>query len=242
MVNREEHPEMNARQLRNLAVNTVVRNVLVFAISSSIMFLAAGRLDWPEAIIFWITYFLISLASSLYLLKIDSGLMKERQDAISQKNVKPWDRWILVINMFLTTGLFALIGLDAGRFGWTQVPILIRIAGGILNLLSFGLTLWASHTNTYMSSLMRIQSERGQHVISSGPYAFIRHPMYAGMCLLDLGMPLLLNSWFGLTVSGLMIATIFIRTSLEDKTLQAELQSYTDYATRVKYRLVPGIW
>jgi protein-S-isoprenylcysteine O-methyltransferase Ste14 len=66
--------------------------------------------------------------------------------------------------------------------------------------------------------------------------------MYAGMCLLDLGMPLLLNSWFGLTVSGLMIATIFIRTSLEDKTLQAELQSYTDYATRVKYRLVPGIW
>ena len=242
MADQKRQNEISVRQLRNLIANTVIRNTLVFTISSGIMFLAAGRLDWPVVIIFWIVYYLINMASSLYLIKIDSSLMKERQDAISQKNVKPWDHWILAINMLLTTGLFALIGLDAGRFGWSQVPILVRIAGGILILASFVLTLWSYRANTFMSSLVRIQSERGHCVVKIGPYAIIRHPMYAGVCLLDVGMPMLLNSLYGLLVSLLIIAVVILRITLEEKTLRAELSGYNDYTIQVRFRLIPGIW
>jgi protein-S-isoprenylcysteine O-methyltransferase Ste14 len=156
--------------------------------------------------------------------------------------VQTWDRWILAANMLLTTGLFIMIGLDAGRFGWSRIPGLIRITGGVLILLSFALTLWASRTNTFMSSQVRIQSERGHQVISSGPYAVIRHPMYAGMCMLDLGMPLLLNSWYGLAVSFFMIMLVILRVALEEKTLNLELPGYSDYCSHVRFRLIPGIW
>lgn len=109
-------------------------------------------------------------------------------------------------------------------------------------LLSFSLTLWASRTNTFMSSQVRIQTERGHQVISSGPYAIIRQPIYATMCLLDVGMPLLLNSWFGLLASALMVAVVILRVTLEEKTFKMKLSGYSNYTKQVKFRLVPGIW
>ena len=242
MADQKRHPEPKAGQASRLITNLILRDVLVFAFSSAIMFLAAGRLDWPDAIVFWLIYFLISLASGLYLIKIDSSLMQERRDAIRKKNVKTWDRWILAANMLLTTGLFALIGLDAGRFGWSRVPLPVRILGGALMLLSFALTLWASRTNTFMSAQVRIQTERGHQVVSSGPYAIVRHPMYAAMCMLYIGMPPLLNSWYGLLVGLLMIAVVVLRVTLEEKTLRDELPGYIEYMGKVKYRLIPGVW
>ncbi|HUV15212.1 MAG TPA: isoprenylcysteine carboxylmethyltransferase family protein [Pelolinea sp.] len=238
----ETHNKVKSGTLRNLYINTIIRNVIVYVFSSSIMFLAAGRLNWLDAIIFWIIYYLIGQIVGLYLIRMNSELMKERQDAIFKENVKSWDRWILTVNMILTTALFALIGIDAGRFGWSHVPLALRAAGGVMMLLSFGLTLWASHENTFMSSQVRIQTERGHRVVSSGPYAIIRHPMYAGSCLLNIGMPLLLNSYYGLLVNMLMIAIVVIRTWLEDDTLEKELDGYGEYAGRIRYRLFPGIW
>ncbi len=225
-----------------LMVDLILHDVFVFAFSAAVMFLSAGRLDWREAVFFWIAYFFISVASGLYLIKIDSSLMRERLDAVRQKNVKTWDRWILAVNMVLTLALFVLIGLDAGRYHWSLVPLPVRIIGGSFMLLSFALTLWASRTNTFMSSLVRIQSERSHQVISSGPYAIVRHPMYAAMGMLDIGMPLLLNSWFGLMVSFLMIAVVFLRIILEERTLFSELPGYSEYCGRVRFRLIPGIW
>ena len=159
--------------------------------------LPAG-LNWIDAILFWIGYFLISLVSGLYLIKIDSNLMKERQNAISRKNVQPWDRLDPGRQYAAHHRFVHHDRIGCGTIWMVAIPVIIRITGGVLMLLSFALTLWASRTNTFMSSQVRIQAERGHQVISSGPYAVIRHPMYAGMCMLDVGMPLLLNSWYGL--------------------------------------------
>jgi len=242
MAKQERHPETKTGAASRLIINLILHDILVFAFSAASMFLAAGRWDWPDAVIFWLAYFFISLASGLYLIKIDSSLMRERQEAIRQKNVKAWDRWILAANMFLTTALFALIGLDAGRFGWSQVTLPLRVFGGVLMLLSFVLTLWASRTNTFMSAQVRIQTERGHQVVSGGPYAIVRHPMYAAMCMLYIGMPPLLKSWYGLIITLLMIAVVVVRVTLEDKTLREELHGYAEYMVKVKYRLIPGVW
>jgi len=107
---------------------------------------------------------------------------------------------------------------------------------------AFSLPVLASRANAFLASTVRIQEERGHAVVSTGPYAFIRHPMYAGMILYDVCVPLLLGSWVGLAVSAVMILMVLVRTTLEDRTLQAELPGYREYAKGVRFRLLPGVW
>lgn len=212
----------------------------IFAVMGGVLFLSAGRLDWREAWVFLGIYFALSLGASLAMLRYDPGLSQERTRP--GKNVKWWDQVLVGVNLLLTLSLFAVIGLDAGRFGWSKVPSWARILALLGFVPAFGLPVWASLVNTYMSSRVRIQEERGHQVVSSGPYAFVRHPMYAGMILYDICLPILLGSWWGLVVGGLMIVLVVIRTSLEDRTLQKELAGYAEFAARVPYRLAPGVW
>jgi protein-S-isoprenylcysteine O-methyltransferase Ste14 len=238
----EERSTPSTSNRVRLYFNTFIRNIITFSISAGIMLLAAGRINWMDAIWFWFVYFLISLTAGLILVCVNYSLMKERQDAVFKQDVKSWDRWILAVNMILTTGLYILVGLDAGRYGWSHVPLFLRIVGGALILVSFAITLWATHENKFLSSQVRIQEERGHNVVSTGPYAVIRHPMYAGYCLLYIGLPLALNSWWGLTVSLALMVVIIIRTRLEDITLHNELPGYSDYSNRIRFRLIPGVW
>lgn len=231
----------NSMKPHNIYLDTFIRNSIVFAISSGIMYWAAGRIIWLEANLFWTAYYLISLGVGLYLVWFSSDLMKERQDAVFKKDVKSWDRWILAVNMILTTAMYALIGLDAGRFGWSKISLFLRAFGGFLMLISFIISTWAAIENRFMSSQVRIQSERGHQVAKTGPYAIIRHPMYAGYCLLYIGMPLVLNSWCGIIPGLLLIFVMIIRTRLEDHTLKDELPRYADYAKQVRYRLIPSL-
>ena len=228
--------------LLRLGLAHVIQALVVFSLLGGALFLSAGRLDWPEAWIILAVYFAIALAAGLWMLRYDPKLLKERDQAVLKTNVKTWDRVMIAANLLLTFGLFAVIGLDGGRFGWSTVPLAARILGGTVMLFSFGITLWAASVNTYLSAMVRIQSERGHQAVTAGPYRYVRHPMYLGMCLLDIGLPLLFGSWWGLTASGVMIAALMIRTVLEDKTLQRELPGYADYARQVRYRLWPGVW
>jgi protein-S-isoprenylcysteine O-methyltransferase Ste14 len=207
-----------------------------------ILFVSAGRMDWWEAWVILAIYFLIVLVAALWMMRTDPELLKERDQAITKKNVKPWDRVMITLNWLLTIALFVVIGLDAGRFQASVVPPGVRLLGLLIVFSSFGLTLWASRVNTYMSAAVRIQAERGHQAVTVGPYRRVRHPMYVAMCLLDAGLPLVLGSWWGLVVSGLMIVAVIIRTALEDKTLQRELPGYAEYVQRVRYRLLPGVW
>jgi protein-S-isoprenylcysteine O-methyltransferase Ste14 len=112
----------------------------------------------------------------------------------------------------------------------------------LLFIAGYALVLWAMYTNKFFSQIVRIQTERGHSAVMDGPYRFIRHPGYLGMTLSLLGAVLILDSLWGLVCFGLYLALIFTRTSLEDRTLQAELPGYKEYAARTRYRLLPGIW
>ena len=211
-----------------------------YIVMGLMLMLSAGRVDWVDAWVFLIAYFLVAAAGQAWLIRIDPSLVEERSRWGS--NTKAWDRWIVSANALLTLALLVVIGLDAGRFGWSHVAGPVRLAALLGFVPAFGLPLLASRANTFLASTVRIQTERGHAVVSAGPYAWIRHPMYAGMILFDVSLPLLLGSWCGLGVSAVMVALVILRTALEDRTLQSDLPGYVNYARRVRFRLLPGLW
>ncbi len=221
-------------------VARLAQTAAILTILGVVLFLGAGRLDWWEAWIFPAAYFAIAAAAALWILYHDPGLSAERSRI--GKNVKPWDKVLVSLNLLLTLAQWAVIGLDAGRFGWSSIPMGVRLLAGFVLLSSFGLTGWASQVNTFLSGQVRIQAERGHHAITTGPYRYIRHPMYVAMILSDLSLPLLFGSWWALAISAGMISLVFVRTALEDRTLQAELPGYAEYARQTRYRLLPGVW
>jgi protein-S-isoprenylcysteine O-methyltransferase Ste14 len=144
--------------------------------------------------------------------------------------------------MTLWFGWLVLMGLDAGRFHWSRVPLFVQVAGvGLIGLGSYlvGLTFKA---NSFAAPVVKIQKERGHQVVTTGPYAYVRHPMYAGALFFIVGAPLLLGSWWGLAGAALLVLAMAIRAVLEERALKAELKGYAEYAERVRYRLVPYLW
>lgn len=213
----------------------------MFLVMGGILFACAGRLDWWEAWAFLTVYFLIASVTALWMARTNPELVQERDRPAG--NAKRWDNLLVGLNLLLSLALFAVIGLDAGRPGGApQVPWAVRAASLLGFVPAFGLPLWASRVNAYLSSRVRIQSERGHQVVAVGPYRYVRHPMYAGGIFYDVSVPLLLGSWWGLAVGGAMIALAIVRTALEDRTLQEELAGYAEYSRQVRYRLLPGVW
>jgi len=214
----------------------VVGSYLVFAI---ILFSLAGRLDWWGAWGFIGISLLGVAVNGAWMLRHDPGLINERGRVA--ENVKGWDKIIVTIYSVRLFGMVAAAGLDA-RFGWSSVPLALKLAGAAAYVFFLGLSFWVMAENTFLSGVVRIQEERGHHTISTGPYRYVRHPLYAGMLCMFWGMPLMLGSWWALLLGLLTGALFVIRTTLEDKTLQAELPGYTEYAQKVRYRLIPGVW
>lgn len=218
------------------AVRVIFGTLLFFAI----LFIPAGRLNWKEGWLFVAAFWGFLLFIFTWGLIKDPALLKERSRM--GKNVKSWDKIIIRIYSFLVIVLFCIAGLDSGRFYWSSVPVFMQIVGWI-GLIVAGTLVWRTMvTNTYLSSMVRIQNDRGHKVITTGPYQFVRHPMYVGVIVCIMCIPWILNSWWAF-IPGMMITLLFlIRTSLEDKTLHQELDGYKEYAQKVKYRLFPGIW
>ncbi len=204
------------------------------------MFLAAGRLDWSLG---WMYLAMITAgqaATTLLLLPTNPTLLGER--AWMQKGSKPWD---IVIVSLGDAGWFLLgivAGLDA-RFGWSpRLPVELPVIGWVGIGLGFGIFLWAMASNRFFSSYLRIQTERGHTVETGGPYRFVRHPGYVGGLLLYGASPLALASLWTALPTMLLVGLFLYRTAREDQTLKAELEGYRDYAQRVRYRLLPGVW
>ncbi len=157
-------------------------------------------------------------------------------------NVKGWDKILLAL---YTTALVALLvvgALDAGRFRWTEMSVALQVVG-VIGIIPCGIWLfWVTKTNAYLSRFARIQDDRSQQVVTTGPYRYVRHPMYAAIIPFILCIALILGSGWALVPGAIIAALFIIRTALEDRMLQAELPGYTEYAQRVRYRLVPGVW
>jgi protein-S-isoprenylcysteine O-methyltransferase Ste14 len=204
------------------------------------LFWSAGRIDWWPAwaaVAVWLAWF---TAMEVATLRFNPDLMAERLKP--PKAAKVWDRSILSILRLTQLVRYILAGLDQ-RYDWTVgFPLAAQIAALVVCVLSCALFTWAMASNTFFSQIVRIQSDRGHTVATGGPYRFVRHPGYAGMILFELALSTLLASWWALAASGVCVILLILRTAFEDRTLQAELTGYADYARQVRYRLVSGIW
>jgi len=220
-------------------VSRFAQIVVLLVIQAAILFLAAGRLDWTWAWVFLGIYLASVSINSAFMIHTHPETIAERGQP---KEMKDWDK---VVGGLWSLAQFLVLPLVAGldmRFGWTQNYTLSHVAGAVVFAVGLGLFGWAMITNAYFSTVVRIQSDRGQTVCRSGPYRFVRHPGYTGTILQSLGVPILLGSMWAL-IPGITAAVLMIiRTSFEDRVLQAELPGYRDFVRQVRYRLVPGIW
>jgi protein-S-isoprenylcysteine O-methyltransferase Ste14 len=218
----------------------VVAVFIVILVMDILLFIPAGRLDWPAAWLLSLLYGVFLLVYAVWGTLKAPDLLKERSQVAD--NVKIWDKVIMVVYTVLLLATLVLAGLDAGRFQWSHTPVAVQVLGLMGVVLAGGLVFWTILTNAYLGRMVRIQQDRGHQVVTGGPYHYVRHPMYVGIILLFPCMALFLGSWWALVPAGLIGVLMVIRTALEDHTLQAELPGYAEYAQRVPYRLLPGLW
>jgi protein-S-isoprenylcysteine O-methyltransferase Ste14 len=233
-------PDLNPESavIRKLVNRTVFYLVLL----ALLLFGSAGTLAWPAAWVYLAMTAAVSIGGGFWLARHDPALLAERLKPVIQPEQKPWDKIFMAVMVALWFGWLVLMGLDAGRFHWSHLPLAVQIAGvGLIGLGSY-LVYLTFKTNSYAAPVVKIQKERGHRVVTTGPYAYVRHPMYAGALGLVLGAPLLLGSWWGVAGAVVLILVIAMRAVLEERALQAELDGYADYAARVRYRLVPHLW
>ena len=224
-----------------MARRLIVSTVGLIAVMAVFLLGPAGTLDWPAAWGFLAETGVLSLALGLWLARHDPALLAERLGSPFQRTQKSWDRIFIAVLMVLYLGWLVLMGLDA-RWGISRVPLWLQALGALNVALSTYVTFLTFRENSYAAPVVKIQRERGHRVVSTGPYAHVRHPMYAGGLLMFVGMPLQLGSWLGLAAVALLLPLLAFRVVMEERTLAAELAGYRDYAERVRWRLLPGIW
>jgi protein-S-isoprenylcysteine O-methyltransferase Ste14 len=199
----------------------------------------AGTLAYPGA---WGFIGLLAAGGAgmiFWLSKHNPSLLRERMAPV-QRAQKPWDRVFLVLLMLSFFAWMAFMGWDAARSGFAAVPPWLQGTGGLLMVIEMLGVLWTFRENAFAAPVVKVQE--GQRVITTGPYAIVRHPMYASGLLFFIGVPLLLGSWAGLAFSALFILAIAWRAVREERVLRAELSGYEDYAARVRYRFIPFVW
>jgi protein-S-isoprenylcysteine O-methyltransferase Ste14 len=207
-----------------------------------LLFGSAGTLDWPAGWIFMAEFVICAAAITAWLASHDQGLLKERMGGLYQKGQSTADRIFMSFIAVVWYAWLALMGVDAKRWHASHMPEALMIAGAVLIPLGFVIVWRVFRENSFAAPVIKIQDDRGQHVIDTGPYARVRHPMYTGAIVYMLGMPLLLGSWLGLMVLPLIIAAIIVRIFIEEAVLRKGIAGYDAYMSRVRYRLVPGVW
>ncbi|HEX8991542.1 MAG TPA: isoprenylcysteine carboxylmethyltransferase family protein [Anaerolineales bacterium] len=204
-----------------------------------ILFGLAGRWDYWQGWVYIVLNTLIAVIMAT-LLTPDRDLVEERLNP--KQGVKSWDRVYFALSTPLYFVGVGVAGLDA-RFHWTSaVPAVVYWVAVLVYLIGNAIMQWARYTNRFFSSMVRIQTDRGQTVCKSGPYRYVRHPGYVGGILFECVTGIVLGSWWACIPQVLAAALLVWRTSLEDKTLQAELPGYADFARATRYRLLPGLW
>ena len=216
----------------------IFKSIFFFALIIAITFIGAGRINYWQG---WIYNGLniIFLLLSYFLLPRE--LIEERLKP--KEGIKKWDKIYSIVSIPVYFAILIISILDGGRFDWEpRIPILVVIIGVVVYTIGQIIILWAKKVNKFFSTVVRIQKDRGQTVCKDGPYRFVRHPGYLGGLLYIIVTPIVLSSFWGLIPAVIAVVLLFIRTYLEDKTLQRELEGYTDYTNETRYRLLPGIW
>jgi protein-S-isoprenylcysteine O-methyltransferase Ste14 len=229
----------SARPSPLLVVRSILRIAIVNGLMTWALFWAAGTTAWPEA--WWCMGLLfMGLAGSVLVLwRANPELIVARRGF--GEGTKPWDFVMIAILITGTAVLVWVAGFDK-RYDWTLLPGWISLLGDLLMLAGIAGAAWAQSVNRHFEPSVRIQHDRAHRVVDSGPYAIVRHPGYAAGAMILIGMALALGSLWALLPAALVIASIAVRTALEERVLRAELPGYADYTRRVTYRWIPGVW
>jgi protein-S-isoprenylcysteine O-methyltransferase Ste14 len=219
----------------------LLQNILWLVGLGALLFLPAGTLHWPAAWLFLATTVVLGLAAGLWLAKVDPALLAERMKPMMQKGQPAADKKLMLALGFAGLIWLLAIGLDR-RWHWSDVPLALQALGYVLFLAATALMLRVVRENSFAAPVVKVQAERGHRVIDTGPYAFVRHPMYSGAVLYFAGIAVLLGSWWGLILSSVFFVLFSIRAAIEERALIDGLPGYADYLARVRYRLVPGLW
>ena len=218
----------------------IIQTILTTLFCLAAIFVPAGTLRWTEAWLFIILYAVAVTAAIFWMKKKAPDLLRERMRR--KKDIKSWDKIFRAFYLIFVLVILILPGLDAVRYQWSNVSLTAKILAFIGYLPGFALVFLAMRENAFLSDVVRIQEDRGHTVCTTGPYQYVRHPMYVGVILIMICFPFSLGSLYTLIPALIIVILFFIRTALEDKTLLEELPGYTEYAQRVRHRLIPGIW
>jgi protein-S-isoprenylcysteine O-methyltransferase Ste14 len=232
---------MNSQQ-RTISPRVIVQMLFFVVVIPFLPLLISWRWDWWEAWVFAIICILGFAISRALAARRHPDLLAERARFMQHEDAKPWDK-ILAPLVGLGGGLIPLVaGLDA-LFDWSPTFSLpVKILSLVILLAGYALGSYALIENRFFSGMVRIQTDRDHQVVSSGPYRWMRHPGYAGALWSYLAMPLFLDSGWAFLPAVFLTIVLIIRTNLEDRVLQDELEGYRDYVKRVRYRLLPGVW
>ncbi len=226
----------------NLLLRLCLQTGVWLAIMAGLLLGGAENALWPQGLIYLAMFTLGSVVFGARLLKRDPGLLAARLGAINQKGQPIWDKLFLLVFIGFFLAWLWLMARDAQVWRLSHMPVWLNVVGGLLVLTGFSGVMRVFHENSFAAPVVRVQAEREQRVIDTGPYAHVRHPMYAASLLYLTGMPLLLGSWLGLAGAVVMVLAMARRAVAEEGVLARELAGYPDYRARVRYRLIPGIW
>ena len=228
-----------------LAIAMTVQSILWIGAMEAALLVPAGTWRWPQAWAFAAIYGFGGLIYGFWLIRRDPALLASRLEVV-QKGQKTWDRVFILVFLALWYAWLVLMALDTMRWRpashLAPMPMWVNVLGGLMMCAGFAATTRVFRANSFAAPVVRVQEERHQRVIDSGPYAIVRHPMYAFAPLYLFGMPLLLGSAWGLLVAPVIVLGMAIRSIFEERMLARELPGYADYMKRVRWRLIPGIW
>ncbi len=220
----------------------IVQVLVVVAAQAAMLFLSSWRLDWVMAWVYVGTFTVVLAAMTIYQEVNNPELVEERSEFKPREGVQTWDVILSAVVRVSLLANYVVAGLDM-RFGWKpEIPLVVQIAAFGLGLLGAVLLVWAMAANRYAAVYTRIQKERGHVVATTGPYRFVRHPFYVGTITFSLTIPLALGSPWALIPGGLAALLFIVKTAAEDRMLREGLAGYREYAGRVRYRLLPGVW
>jgi protein-S-isoprenylcysteine O-methyltransferase Ste14 len=204
----------------------------------------AGTWQWWEAWVLVAMWTVFGVVITQYLLRHDPALLAERMKLVPlHKEQKAWDKVLMLLFFITAIGLYLIPGFDVVRYEWSEpLPVWMKILAMLVHIPCFLFLGWVMRENTFLSQVVKIDKARDHQVVTTGPYAMVRHPMYTVVIVLLFAVPVALGSRFALILAVFLTLLLIIRTYLEDRTLHAELEGYPEYAKQTQYRLIPGIW
>ena len=223
-------------------VRVFIQLVIVLIVAPLLPMIISGDWGWWQGWAYALVTILSFIVSRVLVSRVHPDLIRERARGMEAQDTKPWDKVLAPMLAFGSIFIAIVAGLDH-LYGWSSAfPAWVSVAALTVIVIGYAFSSWALIVNRFFSGTVRIQTERGHHVVTDGPYRIIRHPGYAGALLGFVVIPLLLDSLWAFVPAVLLIIVVFVRTALEDATLQKELPGYAEYAQKTRHRLIPGIW